>query len=90
MEIPKHHQHFVVPDFLTQINEKYNKVYITVRFPLINSNSSNVLIRGYKDDVEIVKNNINYNLVINLINYCFCSMFKTLFFTFRNNVSVLR
>lgn len=56
---PKHHRHFVArrAEVINQISAEYNGV--TVTFPQVNSNSSEVLIRGHKDYVENVKNKIN-------------------------------
>ncbi|XP_022182851.1 vigilin [Myzus persicae] len=62
---PKHHRHFVArrAEVINQISAEYNGV--TVTFPQVNSNSSEVLIKGHKDFVEKVKNKIN-NIVIDL------------------------
>lgn len=93
---PKHHRHFVArrAEVINQISAEYNGV--TVTFPQVNSNSSEVLIKGHKDFVEKVKNKIN-NIVIDLVIelfsrlgiVCFCSLVK-IFFFFRNNVSPLK
>lgn len=74
---PKHHRHFVArrAEVINQISAEYNGV--TVTFPQVNSNSSEVLIRGHKDFVEKVKNKINsivIDLVIKLTNYNFINM----------------
>lgn len=63
---PKHHRHFVArrAEVINQISAEYNGV--TVTFPQVNSNSSEVLIKGHKDYVEKVKNKIN-NIVIDLV-----------------------
>ncbi|XP_029347773.1 vigilin-like [Acyrthosiphon pisum] len=62
---PKHHRHFVArrAEVINQISAEYNGV--NVSFPQVNSNSSEVLIKGHKDFVEKVKNKIN-NIVIDL------------------------
>lgn len=70
---PKHHRHFVArrAEVINQISAEYNGV--TVTFPQVNSNSSEVLIKGHKDFVEKVKNKINNivtDLVIKLFDYC--------------------
>lgn len=87
---PKHHRHFVArrAEVINQISAEYNGV--TVTFPQVNSNSSEVLIKGHKDFVEKVKNKINNivtDLVIKLLNYYFfVYWFKHFFFFNRNNV----
>jgi len=83
---PKHHRHFVArrAEVINQISAEYNGV--TVTFPQVNSNSSEVLIKGHKDFVEKVKNKIN-NIVIDLVIelfsrlgiVCICSLVKTFF-----------
>lgn len=70
---PKHHRHFVArrAEVINQISAEYNGV--TVTFPQVNSNSSEVLIKGHKDFVENVKNKINnivQDLVIKLFVNC--------------------
>ncbi|VVC39754.1 K Homology domain,K Homology domain, type 1 [Cinara cedri] len=62
---PKHHRYFVArrAEVINQISAEYNGVTIT--FPQMNSNSSEVLIKGHKDFVEKVKNKIN-NIVVDL------------------------
>ncbi|XP_025409088.1 vigilin-like [Sipha flava] len=62
---PKYHDHFVAhhAEVINQISGKHNGV--TIKFPQVNSNSSQVLIKGYKDYVEKVKNEIN-NIIIDL------------------------
>ncbi|XP_050546345.1 vigilin [Daktulosphaira vitifoliae] len=60
MEVPpKHHRHFVArrAEVINQISADYNGV--TVTFPQVNSNSSEVLIKGHKNFVEKVKKKIN-------------------------------
>ncbi|XP_025413802.1 vigilin-like, partial [Sipha flava] len=63
---PKYHHHFVAhhAEVKIQISGKHNGVIIT--FP--HSNSSKVLIKGHKDYVEKVKNEID-NIIIDLVNY---------------------
>lgn len=93
---PKHHRHFVArrAEVINQISAEYNGV--TVTFPQVNSNSSEVLIRGHKDFVEKVKNKINsivIDLVIKLINYNFINMnFTIIIFIciLRNNALQLK
>lgn len=65
---PKYHRHFVArhAKVIKQIRAKYKG--ISVSFPPVNSNSSEVVIRGHKDYIENVKIKINAiveNLVIN-------------------------
>ncbi|XP_025414191.1 vigilin-like, partial [Sipha flava] len=62
---PKYHYHFVAyhAEVINQICGKYNGV--TVTFPQVNSNISKVLIKGHKDYVEKVKNEID-NIIIDL------------------------
>lgn len=63
---PKHHRHFVArrAEVINHISAEYNGVTIT--FPQVNSNSSEVLIKGHKDFVGKVKSKIN-NIVIDLV-----------------------
>jgi hypothetical protein len=65
---PKYHYHFVAyhAEVINQICGKYNGV--TVTFPQVNSNISKVLIKGHKDYVEKVKNEID-NIIIDLVSY---------------------
>ncbi|XP_025407495.1 vigilin-like [Sipha flava] len=62
---PKYHDHFVAhhSEVINQISGKHNGV--TIKFPQASSNSSQVLIKGHKDYVEKVKNEIN-NIIIDL------------------------
>ncbi|XP_025416174.1 vigilin-like [Sipha flava] len=62
---PKYCHNFVAhhAELIKQISEKHNGV--TVTFPQVNSNSTKVLIKGYKDHVEKVKNEID-NIIIDL------------------------
>ncbi|XP_025416560.1 vigilin-like [Sipha flava] len=62
---PKYHDHFVAhhAEVINQISGKHNGV--TIKFPQVNSNSSQVLIKGHKDYVEKVKNEID-NIIIDL------------------------
>ncbi|XP_025406272.1 vigilin-like [Sipha flava] len=62
---PKYHHHFVAyhAEVINQICGKHNEV--TVTFPQVNFNSSKVLIKGHKDCVEKVKNEID-NIIIDL------------------------
>jgi hypothetical protein len=64
---PKYHDHFVAhhSDVINQISGKHNGV--TIKFPHGSSNSSQVLIKGHKDYVEKVKNEIN-NIIIDLVS----------------------
>jgi ribosome recycling factor len=64
---PKYHYHFVSrhAKVINEISGKYNGV--TVTFPQVNSNSSKVLIKGHKDYVEKVKNEID-NIIIDLVS----------------------
>lgn len=63
---PKHHRHFVArrAEVINQISSDYNGV--TIMFPQVNSNSTEVLIKGHKDFVEKVKNKIN-TIVMDLV-----------------------
>lgn len=88
---PKHHRHFVArrAEVINQISAEYNGV--TVTFPQVNSNSTEVLIKGHKDYVEKVKNKINnivIDLVILILNYSlYYNNLKFLtYFVLRNNV----
>ncbi|XP_025415154.1 vigilin-like [Sipha flava] len=62
---PKYHDHFVAhhSEVINQISGKHNGV--TIKFPQVNSNSSQVLIKGHKDYVEKVKNEID-SIIIDL------------------------
>jgi mannose/fructose/N-acetylgalactosamine-specific phosphotransferase system component IID len=64
---PKYHHHFVAhhAEVINQICGKHNGV--TVTFTQVNSNSSKVLIKGHKDYVKKVKNEID-NIIINLVS----------------------
>jgi mannose/fructose/N-acetylgalactosamine-specific phosphotransferase system component IID len=63
---PKYHHYFVNhAEVINLISGKHNGV--TVTFPQVNSNSSKVLIKGHKDYVEKVKNEID-NIIINLVS----------------------
>ena len=64
---PKYHHHFVAhhAEVINQISGKHNGV--TVKFPQVNSNSCKVLIKGHKDYVEKVKNEID-NIIIDLVS----------------------
>lgn len=66
---PKHHRHFVArrAEVINQISAEYNGV--TVTFPQVNSNSSEVVIRGHKDYVENVKNKIDAIVQDLVLNY---------------------
>ncbi|XP_025419238.1 vigilin-like [Sipha flava] len=61
----KYYHNFVAhyAEVIKRINEKHNGV--TVTFPQVNSNSTKVLIKGHKDHVEKVKNEID-NIIIDL------------------------
>jgi hypothetical protein len=63
---PKYHHHFVAyhAEVINQICGKHNEV--TVTFPQVNFNSSKVLIKGHKDCVEKVKNEID--IIIDLVS----------------------
>jgi ribosome recycling factor len=52
-------------EVINQISGIHNGV--TVTFPQVNSNSSKVLIKGHKDYVEKVKNEID-NIIIDLVS----------------------
>jgi ribosome recycling factor len=65
--LPKYHHHFVTQhaEVINQICGKHNGV--TVTFPEVNSNSRKVLIKGHKDYVEKVKNEID-DIIIDLVS----------------------
>jgi ribosome recycling factor len=67
MNVPPKYHHFVAhhAEVINQICGKHNGV--TVTFPQVNSNSSKVLIKGHKDYVEKVKNEID-NIIIDLVS----------------------
>lgn len=56
---PKYHWHFTAQhaEVLKQISAEYNEIHVL--FPRVNSNSSEVVIRGHKDYVENVKIKMN-------------------------------
>jgi ribosome recycling factor len=64
---PKYHHHLVAhhAEVISQISGKHNGV--TVIFPQVTSNSIKILIKGHKDYVEKVKNEIN-NIIIDLVS----------------------
>jgi hypothetical protein len=65
--LPKYHHYFVAlhAEVINQICGKHNGV--TVKFPQVNSNFSKVLIKGHKDYVEKVKNEIG-NIIIEVVS----------------------